>query len=144
MGEYKTLFRLRLRFFWPEMRDEVKTWVKRCAHCVSYSVWCTQTSELHLSWPGTVPFCIMHVDLWAPGQIEDTDDNKGYLMNSMCDISQFVVSSATTDITAAHLAQLFIMDVILSFGMCSVVVVDNGSSFKQLFKLICEALDITY
>ena len=81
MGEYKTLFRLGLWFFWPEMRDEVKTWVKRCAHCISYDVWCTQTSELYFSWPFTVPFWIMHVGLWAPGQIEDTNGNKCYLMN---------------------------------------------------------------
>ena len=86
----------------------------------------------------------MHVDLWAPGQIEDTAGDKGYLMNSMCDISQFVVSSATTDITAANLAQLFMKDVVLSFGMCSVVVVDDGSTFKHVFKLMCNALSITY
>ena len=144
MGTYKTMFRLRLRFFWPAMREDVKNWVKRCAHCVSYDVWRNRMSELHFSWPITVPFWIMHVDLWAPGLQEDTDGNKGYLMNSMCDISQFIISSPTTDITAAHLAQLFMADVILSFGMCSVVVIDDGSSFETVFKLMCEALGITY
>ena len=104
MGKYKTLFRLRLRFFWPAMREEVKAWVKRYAHCISYDVWRTRMSELHFSWPITVPFWIMHVDLWAPGLQEDKNGNKGYLMNSMDDISQFVISSATTDITAANLA----------------------------------------
>ena len=65
-------------------------------------------------------------------------------MNSVCDISQFVVSSATTDIAAAHLAQLFMKDVVLSFGMCSVVVINDGSSIKFVFRLMCEALAITY
>ena len=65
-------------------------------------------------------------------------------MNSMCDISQFVVSSPTTGITAARLAQLLMKDVVLSFGMCSVIVIDYGSSFMQAFKLMCEALAITY
>ena len=34
MGKYKTLFRLRLRFLWPTMREEIKSWVKMCAHCI--------------------------------------------------------------------------------------------------------------
>lgn len=126
------------------MRDKLKTWVKRCAHCVSYDIWRTRMSELHFLWLITVPFWIMHVDLWALGLQEDKDGNKGYLMNSMCNISQFVVSSATMDITTANLAQLFMKDVVLSFGMCLVVVIDDDSSFKQVFKLMCEALAITY
>ena len=73
----------------------------------------------------------MHVDLWSPGLHEDTDGNKGYLMKSMCDITQFLVSSPTTDIADAHLAQLFMADVVLSLGICSVVVIDDGSSFKK-------------
>lgn len=101
-------------------------------------------SELHFSWPITVPFWIIHVDLWAPGLQEDDDGNKVYLMNSMCNISQFVVSSPTTDITVAHLAQLFMKYVVLSFDMCSVVIIDDVTSFKQVFKLMCENLAITY
>ena len=54
-------------------------------------------------------------------------------MNSMCNITQFLVSSPTVDISAAYLAQLFMVDVVLTSGMCSIVVVDDGSSFKGLF-----------
>ena len=27
MGEYKTLYRIRLRFFWPKLREDIKQWV---------------------------------------------------------------------------------------------------------------------
>ena len=33
MGEYKTLYRLKFRFFWPRMRKDIKAWIKVCAHC---------------------------------------------------------------------------------------------------------------
>ena len=33
MGEYKTLYRLKVRLFWSHMRKDIKTWVKSCAHC---------------------------------------------------------------------------------------------------------------
>ena len=99
---------------------------------------------MNISWLITVLFWTMHVDLWHPGVNENMDGNKGYLMNSMCDITQFIVSSPTVDITAAHLAQLFCADVIFSFGMCSVVVIDDGSSFKNMFMDMCKKLCLTY
>ena len=51
------------------------------------------------------------MDFWSPGHIEADKGNKGYLLNSMCDITTFVVSSPASDIIAAHLAQLFMADV---------------------------------
>ena len=72
----------------------------------------------------------MHVDLWSPGTVVTNDQgNTGYLMNSMCDLTQFVISTITFNITSRALAKLFILDVILSFGMCAVVVIDDGRTF---------------
>ena len=33
MGEYKALYRIRLRLFWPRMRSETHQWIKECPHC---------------------------------------------------------------------------------------------------------------
>ena len=74
----------------------------------------------------------------------DAKGKKGYLLNSMCDISQFLVSSPTVDINAAHLAQLFVPDAIMTFGICSVIVINNGSSFKEVFIEMCDALELTH
>ena len=41
MGEYKTLYRIRLLFFWPKLMEDVKQLIKGCAHCISYNVWRT-------------------------------------------------------------------------------------------------------
>jgi len=39
MGEYETLFRFRLRFFWPGLQGDCKAWIKGCAHCVANNEW---------------------------------------------------------------------------------------------------------
>ena len=65
-------------------------------------------------------------------------------MNSMCDSTQFVISTITFDITSHALVKLFMADVIKSFGMCVIVVIDDGSTFKGHFILMCEALKIQY
>ena len=114
------------------------------AHCISYNIWWTRANEIHISWPITVTFWIRHIDLWSPGCIENKEGAKGYLLNSMRDITQFVVSSVTSDISLTALAQLFMSDVVLTFSICSVVVIDNGSIFKGVFITMCSKLDLTY
>ena len=144
MGEYKTLYRIRMRFFWPGLREEIKKWVAACAHCVSYNVWRTRSSELHFSWPIIVLFWIIHVDLWSPGLTEDSSGHKIYLLNCMCALTQFIVSSITTNTDSCTLAQVFMSEVVLTFGMCSMVVIDDGSTFKSVFILMCTALKINF
>ena len=69
---------------------------------------------------------------------------KDFLTNYMCNIIQFIIPSPTVNISAAHLAQIFMADIVFSFRMCSVVLVDDGSSFKGVFTALCNCLDLTY
>ena len=87
MGEYKTLYQLRMRFFWPSLREEIKKWMAACAHCVNYNIWRTRSSKLHLSCLITVSFWIIYTYLWSPGLTEDINNQKVYLFNSVYDLT---------------------------------------------------------
>jgi hypothetical protein len=143
MGVYKTLHRIRLRFFWPQCRKDITSWVLQCPHCIAVNGTVSRNSELIFSWPLCCPFYILHVDLWAPGEIANYRGDT-YLMNSMCDLTGFVMVTATNDITSANLARLFVQDVLLKVGFCGLVVVDDGSTFKSLFITVLKMLGITH
>ena len=143
MGEYKTLYRMRVRIFWPKMREDIKEWVRGCKDCVSYNIWRNRKQELHFSWPVTLPFYIVHVDLWSPGDSMKKFKTKEHtLLNTMCDLTQFVVSIKTAHTSAEPLATLFMEHVTLTFGMTAVVVVDADSRFKGAFQKMCDVLKI--
>ena len=144
MGVYKTLFRIRMRFWWPGIRNDIKLWVKTCGQCVAYDVWRNRKSEMYFSWPVTTPFYIMHLDLWMPGKLVDNDGNTLQLLNCMCDLTQFVISILVSDARAEVLAKLFMEQVVFSFGMVAVVVVDADSKFLSVFKDMCEKLDFIF
>ena len=133
MAEYKTLFCLCLRFFWPVLRKDVKEWVKGCAHCVAHNLWRSQKSKLYLEWPITMPFYIMHVDIWSPGHLVNTRKDTIQLLNLMCDLTQFVISSVVWNINVDIITKTFMEEVALSFGMTSVVVVDADRKFRSFF-----------
>ena len=48
----------------------------------------------------------------------------------MWDLTQFLVSTPTHNITAENLEKLFMEEVFLNFGTCAVIVIYNGSTFK--------------
>jgi len=65
-------------------------------------------------------------------------------MNALCDLTQFVISNIVEDPCATKLAKLFMEHVVLTFGICAIVVVDADSKFKVLFADMCSALRITF
>ena len=142
MGEYKTLFHLCLRFFFTGLRKDVKEWVKVFAHWVAHNVWLSQKIELYFSCPVTMPFYIMHVNIWSPGHLLDTNKDTIQLMKSMCDLTQFVISSVVQNINAEIIAKTFMEEVDLSFGMKAVIVVDADSKFRSVFEDMCKSLKI--
>jgi hypothetical protein len=62
----------------------------------------------------------------------------------MCNLTGFVLVTATNNITAHNLAPLFVQDVLLNVGFCGLAVVDNGSTFKGLFQTVCSTLNIEH
>ena len=143
MGTYKTLLVLRLRFFWPNMRSNVIAWVQQCSGCIHTTVRRRENTGLVMSWPLSTPFSVISVDLWSPGKTETKLGFK-HLLNSMCDMSQFVVSVPVKQTSASYLARVFMENVLLKFGICAVIVVDDGSTFRGLFEEMCSLLKIRF
>ena len=111
MGEFKTLHRIRTRFFWPRARHDISDWCRQCAHCIATSSSIRKHSELAFSWPVSAPFFILHVVLWKPGNTIDRFTGNNYLLTAMCDLSGFVIAHSVTKITAAHLARVFMQEI---------------------------------
>ena len=97
MGKFKTLYRIPLRTCLPKLREDIKKWVKNCAHCIVYNVWHNRRQELHFSWPVIIPFYIMHLDIWSPGNMLNEPEDGEHLLNCMCDLTQFIVSCILID-----------------------------------------------
>ena len=132
------------QFFCPGLRTDVTAWVKVCTHYLSYNVCRNWKQELHFSWPVTIPFYIMHVELWNPGTDISNNSARRHLLNDMRDLTQFVVSTITTETHVEHLAKLFMKNVVILFGVVVILIVDANSQFKSVFKDVCLSLGIVY
>ena len=78
-----------------------------------------------------------------PGHFTDSNGNVA-LMNTMCDMYQFVVVVPVPDETSATLADYFVQHVLMKFGMCYLIVLDDGTPFKGAFFAMCQSLNLNY
>ena len=78
-----------------------------------------------------------------PEKITDSKGNTA-LMNTVCDMSQFVVVLPVPDESSAALADHFFQHVLMKFGLCHLVVLNDGNPFKCAFVAMCKSLKLNY
>ena len=59
-----------------------------------------------------------------PGKLIDGKGQNLQLLNAMCDLTQLIVSILVTEATSEMLGTLFMEQVVFTFGMVTVIVVD--------------------
>ena len=141
LGREKTLIALRSRFFWPHMKNNIIDWVKECTGCITGKHMSLKRSGLVFSWPVTTPFAIVSVDIRSPGDIS-SDDGQKYLFGNMCDMSQFVVIQGCRNKESSTVAHLLMEGFLLKFGLCLMIICDQGSENRKIFEKACGALNI--
>ena len=66
LGVFKTTEKVRQRFYWPNFKDDIKTFISSCEQCQK-RVNPPKTRKHSLSeWPPVTPFIILESTLWTP------------------------------------------------------------------------------
>lgn len=125
------------------MRITILEWVNMCTTCIPNRYQVRASSGLVHSWPVTTPFAVISVDIWLPGDIKNINGQKA-LLNAMCDMCQWVVSVAITSTEASYLACMFMEHVLLKFGLCLMIVIDDDNEFRGIFESMCNTLRIKF
>ena len=82
------------------------------------------------SWPVSSPFATLHADLWMAGYFTNSSGNVD-LMNVICDMTQFVIVVPVLNETASTLTEYFMQHILLKFGICHLVILNDDSPFKS-------------
>ena len=92
-------------------------------------LWIRRGQELIFDLPVSSKFAILHVDLWILGHHVGSN---GYMafVNVMCGMSQFVVVVPGSDKCSTILASYYIQYVLLKFGLCHLVLLDDDTLSK--------------
>ena len=83
------------------------------------------------------------MDLWISGHCTDNNGNMA-LMNAIYDMRQFVVVVLVPDKSSATLANNFMQHMMMKFGLCHLVALDNSTPFKGSFIAMCQVINLNY
>lgn len=137
-GVYKTFHRILSDFYWPNMRRDVKRYIKNCKVCGAQK----STNTLPAGMLGKqkcihYPFQMISMDLMGP--FPRSKSGNCYLFVVTDYFSRFVLAKALRRATTEEILNYVENEVFLKFGVPQIISCDNGSQFiSSQFRKMCD------
>ncbi|KAI4897785.1 hypothetical protein NFI96_003241 [Prochilodus magdalenae] len=139
LGFTKSLARLKMRFFWPKMRKDVKSYVLSCPVCQLTKPSQLKPAGMLVPVHATEPWEIVGVDFVGP--LPRTQAGNAYLLVFVDYFSKWVEVSAVREATAQIAASRFQSDIFARHGAPRFLISDRGQQFMSaFFNHVVEAL----
>ena len=127
LNPYRTLHRIRLRFYFPGMYTYIVKMCSTCPGCALSNPTCSKSSELIYGFPVEALFKVMHFDGFSAGTQKGFEGNECFLIGC-CGMTAFACVEPVSHATATTFASA-IMKILLRFGICFTAVLDKDSKF---------------
>jgi hypothetical protein len=137
LNAYRTLHRLRLRYYWPGMYTYVKRMCHSCPGCALSNPTRGKSSELIYNFPIEAPFLVIHFDAYAAGKHSGFEGSHVYLIGC-CGMCSFTCMEPITNPSATTFAPA-IINFFLRYGFCHSAILDKDTKFYGVCR---EALDL--
>ena len=129
-GVKRTFTKIKDKFFWRQMYDTVRQYLRSCAECARFNVQRQKKPGLlQQEQPPEGVFEVMQMDFWkAP--VQSTDGNQ-YVLIITDRLSKYVFARALPSATAKDVAETLFEDVVLKHGAIRCLQSDQGSHFRN-------------
>jgi hypothetical protein len=137
---YKTIHRLCLCYYWPEMFSYICCMCSACPGCTLANPTHNKSSELVYHFPLNAPFWVLFVDGYSAGRQSSFKGDKTYLI--VCyGMTGFAGMEPVKHATSAPFASP-LMKIQLRFGLCHSIVLNKDTKFFSMFKEACDCLQL--
>lgn len=131
MGISRTLFKLRERFWRPNLKKLVKEYIRTCTTCqLLKRNNRASAGQLGMLEPGRSAFDVISID--TAGPLPKSRHQNEYLFVATCRLTKFVIVKAARKHTADNVAKFILEDIILIHGPPRILISDNGTEYVNL------------
>jgi Integrase zinc binding domain/Integrase core domain len=124
-GERAVFEKARTRYYWPQMYEDIKTYVKNCEPCQLGKA-PTKNSEIHPIITGE-PFERVGIDFVGP--LPETAEGNRYIIVAIDYFSKWPEARAVKEHNAITTARFIYEDIICRHGICEHLHSDRGTEF---------------
>lgn len=141
LGRRKTLSRLVTRVYWPNMRQDVESYVKACPLCQQYKPINQKPGGLMRSTIFWEPWHTVGIDITGP--LPKTRRGNRFVLVVVDYFTKWIELFPLQSTKANVIAQLFLDEVMCRFGFPIRVMSDDGVQFlSNVFTQLCHLLGI--
>eukprot|EP00731_Ephydatia_muelleri_P015652 Em0009g76a len=141
LGIFKTLEKVRSRFYWPGQRHDIEDWCRACELCAARkSPPRSNRAPMQQVLAGG-PFQRVAMDILGPLPL--TDRGNKYILVLGDYFTKWVESFPIPNMEAKTIANMFVGHFVIRFGAPDVLHTDQGRNFESaLFKEVCLLLGV--
>lgn len=140
-GLSRTYKRIKERFKWHNMYNDIKQYIKACETCQRNK--CGRKTKTPMVLTSTAKYPMEKIYLDVVGPLNLTENQSKYLLTFQCDLTKFSIAIPIPNQEAVTVAFEFVTKIICQHGIPKVLVTDNGSNFmSNVFKETCKLLRI--
>lgn len=140
-GVKRTSQRIRATFYWPQMQDQIKDFVRACQVCQEKRT--PAGLQVPLAEVAEVSRPFEQVSLDIVGPLPTTKAGNRYVLTMIDWFSRYAEAVPMKEQTAEACARAFVEQLVLRHGAPDRVLTDQGRNFtSEMFKIICQNLGI--
>lgn len=130
-----------LGYSWPTMSRDVEMFVKKCVSCQKNKLYLKTNLPMQITDTPSEPWEKCSIDIVGP--LPKTLKGNQYILTFQDLFSKFIVAIPLENQEAISVAKALVDNVFLSYGICRVILSDQGQNFmSKLFKNLCKLFGI--
>lgn len=137
-GLYPTHARVKDRFWWPNLEEDIKWFVETCHECQT-----RQTTRLRIP-PTVAPiptlFQKVHMDIMLMPRVK----NLRYIIQARCALTSYPEWRALAKESAAAIGRFIFEEILCRWGYVAEIVTDNGSAFIKALDWLADKYGIRH
>ena len=127
-GIKSTIWLIMQRFVWPNMKKDIRAWVRECTVCQANKIHRHNFSEFKPYALPTARFQGINVDIVGPLPLSN---RYKYLLTAIDRFTRFLTAVPMKDCTAQSVVDAFLHGYVAYFGVPKVIITDRGAQFDS-------------
>lgn len=127
-GITKTYWRIKYRYYWPNMKADIQAYVQGCRDCQKKKLVRVKTRQpMILTDTPAVAFEKISMDIMGP--LPETRSGNVYILTIQDLLSKYSLAIPLRQITAIDVANAFVNEIICVYGAPKALLTDQGTNF---------------
>lgn len=140
-GVKRMLNNIKRYYFWPNITNDVKRFVKKCDLCQKQKHSLPTKQPMEITSTAKCAFDKVYLDIVGP--LEKDYYNKSYILTIQCELSKYVEAHSLENKDSCSVARSFVENFILRYGIPREICTDRGTEFiSKTMSEVCKLLHI--